>query len=69
MSVGVRPETALAKACGIQVNPRGSIVVDGGMRTNLPDIYAVGDAVEVKDFITDRPAFIPLAGPANKQAA
>ncbi len=67
LSVGVRPETALAKACGIQVNPRGSIVVDGGMRTNLPDIYAVGDAVEVKDFITDRPAFIPLAGPANKQ--
>ena len=67
LSVGVRPETALAKACGIQVNPRGSIVVDGGMRTSLPDIYAVGDAVEVKDFITDRPAFIPLAGPANKQ--
>ena len=67
LSVGVRPETALARACGIQVNPRGSIVVDGGMKTNIPDIYAVGDAVEVKDFITNSPAFIPLAGPANKQ--
>ena len=67
LSVGVRPETALARACGIQVNARGSIVVDGGMKTNLPDIYAVGDAVEVKDFVTGRPAFIPLAGPANKQ--
>lgn len=67
LSVGVRPETALAKACGIQVNARGSIVVDSSMKTNLPDIYAVGDAVEVKDFITGNPAFIPLAGPANKQ--
>ena len=67
LSVGVRPETALAKACGIQVNSRGSIVVDSSMKTNLPNIYAVGDAVEVKDFISNKPAFIPLAGPANKQ--
>ena len=67
MSVGVRPETAIAKACGIKVNPRGSIVVDRKMRTNIPDIYAVGDAVEVEDFISKAPAFIPLAGPANKQ--
>ncbi len=67
LSVGVRPETALAKACGIQVNARGSIVVDSSMKTNLPGIYAVGDAVEVKDFITGNPAFVPLAGPANKQ--
>lgn len=67
LSVGVRPETALAKACGIRVNPRGSIVVDSRMKTNLPHIYAVGDAVEVNDFITNSPAFIPLAGPANKQ--
>ena len=67
LSVGVRPETALAKTCGIQVNPRGSIVVDSHMKTNLPDIYAVGDAVEVKDFVTGNPAFVPLAGPANKQ--
>lgn len=67
LSVGVRPETALAKACGIRLNARASIIVDSRMKTNLPDIYAVGDAVEVKDFITNHPAFIPLAGPANKQ--
>lgn len=67
MSVGVRPETALAKECGIKTNHRGSIVVDQNMKTNIPHIYAVGDAVEVEDFITKSPAFIPLAGPANKQ--
>ncbi len=67
LSVGVRPETSLAKACGIQVNARGSIIVNSSMKTNLPNIYAVGDAVEVKDFITGNPTFIPLAGPANKQ--
>lgn len=67
LSVGVRPETALAKACGIPINARGSIVVDSHMKTGLPDVYAVGDAVEVKDFITGNPAFVPLAGPANKQ--
>ena len=67
MSVGVRPETAIAKDCGITLNPRGSIVVNNHMQTNIPNIYAVGDAVEVVDFITKQPAFIPLAGPANKQ--
>ncbi len=67
MSVGVRPETALAKECGIEMNRRGSIVVNSRMQTNIPDIYAVGDAAEVRDFITNAPAFIPLAGPANKQ--
>ena len=67
VSVGVRPETAIAKDCGIELNPRGSIVVNNKMQTNIPDIYAVGDAVEVEDFITKKPAFIPLAGPANKQ--
>ena len=67
MSVGVRPETAIAKECGIELNGRGSIVVNNKMQTNIPDIYAVGDAVEVEDFITKKPAFIPLAGPANKQ--
>lgn len=67
MSVGVHPETAIAKDCGIELNPRGSIVVNNEMQTNIPDIYAVGDAVEVEDFITKKPAFIPLAGPANKQ--
>ena len=67
MSVGVRPETALAKACGIGTNNRGSIIVDRNMKTNIPDVYAVGDAVEVHDFVAGNPAFIPLAGPANKQ--
>lgn len=67
MSVGVRPETAIAKDCGIELNPRGSIVVTNKMQTNIPNIYAVGDAVEVEDFTTKKPAFIPLAGPANKQ--
>lgn len=67
MSVGVRPETEIAKECGIETNRRGSIIVDSRMQTNIPDIYAVGDAVEVQDFITKAPTFIPLAGPANKQ--
>ncbi len=67
MSVGVRPETAIAKDAGIELNPRGSIIVNNKMQTSLPNIYAVGDAVEVEDFITKKPAFIPLAGPANKQ--
>lgn len=67
MSVGVCPETALAKDCGIRTNQRGSIIVDRHMKTGIDNIYAVGDAVEVEDFITKSPAFIPLAGPANKQ--
>jgi len=67
MSVGVSPETSLAKECGIVLNSRGSIIVNSHMQTNYPDIYAVGDAAEVKDFVTGTPAFIPLAGPANKQ--
>ena len=67
MSVGVRPETALARECGIETNNRGSIIADRNMKTNIPDVYAVGDAVEVRDFVTGNPAFIPLAGPANKQ--
>ena len=67
MSVGIRPETALAKAADIAVNARGNIVVDRHMQTSVPNVYAVGDAVQVQHFITQEPAFIPLAGPANKQ--
>ena len=67
MSVGVRPETSLAKDCGIVLNSRGSIIVDSRMRTNIPNIFAVGDAVEVNNYVTKAAAFIPLAGPANKQ--
>ena len=67
LSVGVRPETALAKEAGISINKRGSIIVDRRMQTNFKNICAVGDAVETTNFITGEPAFIPLAGPANKQ--
>ena len=67
LSVGVRPETTLAETCGIATNERGQILTDRQMRTNIPDIYAVGDAVAVKHFISEEPAFLPLAGPANKQ--
>ena len=67
MSVGVRPETSLARECGIALNSRGSIIVNSHMQTNYPDIYAAGDAVEVRELSTGSPAFIPLAGPANKQ--
>lgn len=67
MSVGVRPETVFIKDSGITLNDRGSIVVDSHMQTNIEDIYAVGDAIEVKEYVSGNPAFIPLAGPANKQ--
>lgn len=67
LSIGVRPDTAIAKLCGITTDSRGSILVNSHMETNLPDIYAVGDAVLVENFISGTPAFLPLAGPANKQ--
>ena len=65
MAIGVRPETALAKVAGLEVN-RG-ILVDKYMQTSNADIYAAGDSVEVKDFVTGDNALIPLAGPANRQ--
>jgi rhodanese-related sulfurtransferase len=67
LAIGVRPETALAKMAGIEIGERGGIRVDEQMRTSNPDIFAVGDAVEVKDFITGEWSLIPLAGPANRQ--
>lgn len=67
MSVGVRPDTVLAKQAGLTTNNRGAIIVDAHMRTSDANIYAVGDAVEVTHFVTDTPTYIPLAGPANKQ--
>ena len=67
MAVGVRPETTLAKECGLLLNARGAIIVNERMETTNPDIYAVGDAVEVTDFVSKNAAVIPLAGPANKQ--
>ena len=67
LSVGVRPDTALAKQAGLELGPRGGIKVDPHMRTSDPAIYAAGDAVEVIDTVTGEPTFIPLAGPANRQ--
>jgi NADPH-dependent 2,4-dienoyl-CoA reductase/sulfur reductase-like enzyme/rhodanese-related sulfurtransferase len=67
LAIGVRPETALAKMAGIEIGERGGIRVDEQMRTSDPDIFAVGDAVEVKDFVTGAWSLIPLAGPANRQ--
>lgn len=67
LGVGVRPENKLAVDAGLAVGPRGGIKVDEQMRTSDPDIYAVGDVVEVVDFVTGQPTQVPLAGPANRQ--
>ena len=67
LAIGVRPETALAKAAGLELGQRGGIRVDEHMTTSDPDILAVGDAVEVKDYVTGQWTLIPLAGPANRQ--
>jgi NADPH-dependent 2,4-dienoyl-CoA reductase/sulfur reductase-like enzyme/rhodanese-related sulfurtransferase len=67
LAIGVRPETALAKTAGLEIGQRGGIRVDEHMRTSDPDILAVGDAIEVKDYVTGQWTLIPLAGPANRQ--
>ncbi|MBV8129767.1 MAG: FAD-dependent oxidoreductase [Planctomycetaceae bacterium] len=67
LGVGVRPENKLAIDAGLQVGPRGGIRVNEHLQTTDPDIYAVGDAIEVKDFVTGEPTQVPLAGPANRQ--
>ena len=67
LAIGVTPDTAFLKDSGITLGRRGHILVDEHMATSQPDIYAVGDAIEVKDFISGQPTAIPLAGPANKQ--
>ena len=67
MAIGVAPETALAKSAGLELGIKGSIVVNDRMETSVPDIYAVGDAVQIKNFVTDTDTLISLAGPANKQ--
>lgn len=67
VGVGVRPENTLAVGAGLDVGPRGGIRVNEHLQTSDPDIYAVGDAIEVKDFVTGEPAQVPLAGPANRQ--
>jgi NADPH-dependent 2,4-dienoyl-CoA reductase/sulfur reductase-like enzyme len=67
LAIGVRPDTTLAKAAGLTIGERGGIRVDEHMRTSDPDIFAVGDVVEVRDFITNRWSLVALAGPANRQ--
>jgi NADPH-dependent 2,4-dienoyl-CoA reductase/sulfur reductase-like enzyme/rhodanese-related sulfurtransferase len=67
LGVGVRPESTLAVAAGLDVGPRGGIRVNEHLQTSDPDIYAVGDAIEVNDFVTGVPTQVPLAGPANRQ--
>ncbi|NLG26935.1 MAG: FAD-dependent oxidoreductase [Chloroflexi bacterium] len=68
LAIGVRPESTLAKAAGLTLGPRGHIVVDEVMRTSDPDIYAVGDVVQVTNPVTGQLTAVPLAGPANRQA-
>ena len=67
LGVGVRPENKLAVDAGLEVGPRGGIRVNEFLQTSDPDIYAVGDAIEVKDFVSGDPTQVPLAGPANRQ--
>jgi rhodanese-related sulfurtransferase len=67
LGVGVRPENKLAVEAGLEVGPRGGIRVNEHLQTSDPDIYAVGDAIEVNDFVTGLPTQVPLAGPANRQ--
>jgi len=67
LAIGVRPETGLAVAAGLPLGPRGGILVDEQMRTADPHVFAVGDAVEVRDVVTGQEVILPLAGPANRQ--
>jgi len=68
LAIGVRPNTQLAEQAGLAIGPTHGVVVDDHLRTSDPDIYAVGDVVEVEQFVTKSRALIPLAGPANRQA-
>ena len=67
LTIGVTPDTVLAKDAGLELGIKGSIIVNDRMETSIPDIYAAGDAVQVKNFVTGEDALISLAGPANKQ--
>jgi NADPH-dependent 2,4-dienoyl-CoA reductase/sulfur reductase-like enzyme/rhodanese-related sulfurtransferase len=67
LAIGVKPDTTLAKSAGLKIGERGGIRVDEHMRTSEPDIFAVGDAIEVKDFGTGEWSLVALAGPANRQ--
>ena len=67
LAIGVAPDSHLAKEAGLELGIKGSIVVNDRMETSAPDIFAAGDAVEVRHYITGEKALISLAGPANKQ--
>ncbi|MDD5021229.1 MAG: FAD-dependent oxidoreductase [Endomicrobiaceae bacterium] len=67
LAVGVKPETQIAKDCRLELGIYGSIKVDSSMQTSDKNIYACGDGVEITDFVTNEPALVPLAGPANRQ--
>lgn len=67
LAIGVAPESSLAKEAGIELGLRGSIKVDQKLETNIPDIYAIGDVVEVTDVVNGKPTLIPFAWPANRQ--
>ena len=67
LAIGVTPDSSLAKGTGMELGIKGSIVVNDRMETSIPDIYAVGDAVQIKQFVTGTDTLISLAGPANKQ--
>jgi NADPH-dependent 2,4-dienoyl-CoA reductase/sulfur reductase-like enzyme/rhodanese-related sulfurtransferase len=67
LALGVRPETTLARDAGLAIGPRGGIAVDEELRTSDPDIYAVGDAIEVRDVVSGQEIVLPLAGPANRE--
>ena len=67
LAIGITPDSSLAKEAGLELGIKGSILVNDRMETSLPDIYAVGDAVQVKHYVTGEDAVISLAGPANKQ--
>jgi NADPH-dependent 2,4-dienoyl-CoA reductase/sulfur reductase-like enzyme/rhodanese-related sulfurtransferase len=67
LAIGVRPDTTLAKAAGLEIGERGGIRVDEHMQTSDPDIFAVGDVIEVKDVVTNEWSLMALAGPANRQ--
>lgn len=68
LAAGVRPDSRLAVEAGLEIGTRGCIVTNDRMQTSDPSIYAVGDAVEIVDYVTGKKVFIPLASPANKQA-
>lgn len=67
LAIGVTPDTAFLQNSGIVLGPKGHILVNERLQTNIPEVYAVGDAIEVTDFVTGRKTAVPLAGPANRQ--